>query len=345
MKDSIGILLLNTGTPSSCAPSDVRTYLTEFLMDGRVLDVPFWIREILVKWIIVPFRHKKSARAYAKIWTNGTSPLMLHSRELASKLQEELNVKVALGLSYASPSIEEALEELKGCLNIIIVPLFPQYASATSGSCIQEVMRLVSQWQVIPELSIQGPFANHELFLQAWYERAKAIDFSQYDHILFSFHGLPLRHVQKQDRTGCCLKKNCCNTLTQENAYCYPAQCTYTAKELAARLNIPDYTICFQSRLGLDKWLKPYTLDVIKERRKMGDTRLLVFAPSFVADCLETIYEISMEYKEDFLMMGGQTLDLVPSLNTHPAWVSALSQIIQEKMSPQIELSAFASIQ
>lgn len=332
--DKIGILLLNTGTPRSCAPRDVRKYLTDFLMDGRVLDVPFWIREILVKWLIVPFRYKKSARAYAKIWTNGGSPLMVHSTELAAKLSSELNLKVALGLSYANPSIKEALDELKGCLNIIVVPLFPQYASATSGSVIQEVMRCLSDWQVIPELSILGPFANHELFLDAWtmhtQEVTQEIDIQSYDHVLFSFHGLPIKHVQKADQAGCCLKRNCCKSLHEQNAYCYPAQCIYTAKELARRLNIDRYTICFQSRLGVDKWLTPYTTNVIKERRKMGDKRLLVFAPSFVADCLETLYEIGMEYREDFLMQGGQTLDLVPSLNTHPAWVSALGKIILE---------------
>ncbi len=330
MTDSLGILLLNTGTPSSCKPSDVRTYLSKFLMDGRVIDIPFWIREILVKWLIVPFRHKKSAKAYAKIWTEEGSPLMIHSQGLADCLKEELNAKVALGLSYATPSIEDALEELRDCLNIVVVPLFPQYASATSGSVIQEVMRRVSSWQTIPELTILGPFSNHELFLDAWVERSKDIDFDSYDHILFSFHGLPLRHVKKQDRAGCCLKRNCCNSLHQQNAYCYPAQCNNTARELASRLGITNYTICFQSRLGVDKWLSPYTSCVIKERRKMGDKRLLVFAPSFVADCLETTYEIGMEYQEEFIEQGGEALDLVPSLNTHPAWVSALSEIIME---------------
>lgn len=323
---SVGILLLNTGTPGSCRPKDVRRYLTQFLMDGRVIDIPYWLREILVKWIIVPFRYKKSARAYAKIWTQEGSPLMVHSLALKKALEESLNVQVALGLSYANPSIEEALSQLKGCVNIIVLPLFPQYASATSGSVIQEVMRILSTWQIIPELTILGPFANHESFLDAWYERAKDIDISSYDHVLFSFHGLPLSQVQK----SCCMKKNCCNQLEASNAYCYPAQCVHTAKELASRLNIYDYTICFQSRLGVDKWLKPYTQDIIKERRRLGDKRLLVFAPSFVADCLETIYEIGMEYREEFLMMGGQALDLVPSLNSHPAWVSALGEIVTQ---------------
>ncbi|MCE5294413.1 MAG: ferrochelatase [Chlamydiales bacterium] len=329
----IGILLLNTGTPRSCAPSDVKRYLKDFLMDGRVLDMPFWIREMLVKWLIVPFRYKNSARAYAKIWTRDGSPLLVHSQNLQQQLEEASDVKVALGLSYANPSIHEALQSLKGCTNLIVVPLFPQYASATSGSVIQETMRCLSSWQVIPELTILGPFANHPRFIDAWVARAQEIDFEAYDHVLFSFHGLPLSHVKKADRTGCCLKKNCCKSLHEENACCYPAQCVYTATAMATRLGIENYTICYQSRLGVDKWLAPYTIDVIKERRKQGDKRLLVFAPSFVADCLETIYELGMEYREDFLMMGGETLDLVPSLNTHPEWVSSLKDIIHEHIS------------
>lgn len=323
MNEKIGLLLLNTGTPQSCEPKEVKRYLKQFLMDPRVIDKPFWLRELLVKGIIVPFRYKKSARAYARIWTSQGSPLMAHSKALVAKLQEASQVKVALGLSYSYPSIEDALNELKGCLNIIVLPLFPQYASATSGSCIQEVMRCLSKWQVIPELSIVGPFANHEGFINAWVENAKTIDIKSYDHVLFSFHGLPIRQVKK----CCSMKKNCCQTLHEENAYCYPAQCVYTAEQIAKRLDIEQYSLCYQSRLGLDKWLSPYTANVIKDRRKCGDKRLLVFAPSFVADCLETLYEIGIEYREEFLMMGGDALDLVPSLNTHPAWIAALDRI------------------
>lgn len=302
-------------------------------MDERIIDMPLWRREILVKWLIVPFRYKKSARAYASIWTDKGSPLLANSEELVKALSEELNMKVAIGLSYAQPSIEQALNQLKGCINIIVLPLFPQYASATSGSCIQEVMRCISKWQVIPEITFHGPFANHPRFIDAWVESCQNIDFQAYDHILFSFHGLPLRQVKKQDRTGCCFKSNCCQTLREDNAYCYPAECVYTAKQLAERLGIVNYTICYQSRLGVDKWLGPYTIDTIKARRKLGDKKLLVFAPSFVADCLETIYEIGQEYKEDFLLMGGTSLDLVPSLNSHPAWVSALKDIILKEPS------------
>ncbi len=333
---TIGVLLLNTGTPLSCEPAAVRKYLKEFLMDGRVLDLPFWLREILVKWLIVPFRYKKSARAYAKIWTQDGSPLMRHASELRDMLASSLDCKVALGLSYSRPSIEEGLKQLKGCLGIIVVPLFPQYASATSGSTIQEVMRVVSSWQIIPEMRILGPFSNHEPFINAWVERAKEFDIQSYDHVIFSFHGLPVKHIQKQGLT-CCLKRNCCSSLHQENAYCYPAQCTYLAQELVKRLQIERYTIAYQSRLGVDRWLKPYTNGVIKERSKLGDKRLLVFAPSFVADCLETLYEIGMEYREEFLMQGGKTLDLVPSLNTHPAWVDALSQLIRDQPQSQKE--------
>lgn len=302
-------------------------------MDGRILDIPYWRRELLVKWLIVPFRYKKSARAYAKIWTEAGSPLMMHSKMLVKALSEELQMKVAIGLSYANPSIEQALNQLRDCTKIIVVPLFPQYASATSGSCLQEVMRALSTWQVIPEITFRGPFANHDRFIDAWVANCQNIDIQSYDHVLFSFHGLPIKQVKKQDRErngskSCCFKSNCCLTLNHENAYCYAAECVYTAKKIAERLNIENYTLCYQSRLGVEKWLGPYTIDTIKARRKLGDKKLLVFAPSFVADCLETLYEISMEYKEEFLLMGGTTLDLVPSLNASPAWVSALKDII-----------------
>ena len=275
-------------------------------MDKRVIDKPYWLRTLLVKAVIVPFRYKNSARCYSTIWTPDGSPLMVHSKKLVEKLQETMQVKVAIGLSYSFPSIEEATSELKGCQQIIVLPLFPQYASATSGSCIQEVMRCLSKWQVIPELSIVGPFAEDERFIDAWVENAKSIDIDAYDHVLFSFHGLPVSQVQKAD------------------TFSYPDQCVSTAEAIAKRLNITRYTICYQSRLGREEWLTPYTAGVIKERANLGDKRLLVFAPSFVADCLETLYEIGIEYREEFQALGGEALDLVPSLNTHPAWIKAV---------------------
>jgi len=308
------VLLLNTGTPSACTLPEVKRYLTEFLMDERIIDMPFWRREILVKWCIVPFRYKKSARAYAKIWTEEGSPLLVHSKKLAASLEFD----TVLGLSYSKPSIGQALDKLKGYHHIVVVPLFPQYASATSGSVLQEVMRHISRWQAIPEISVCGPFYDNELFINAWVENARHIQFEAYDNVLFSFHGLPMRQVKK------------------DTTFCYPAQCAATAKAIAERLNIPRYTLCYQSRLGRAKWLEPYTQNVIKQERKKGAKKLLVFAPSFVADCLETIYEIGMEYREEFLTMGGEALDLVPSLNSSPAWTAALTEIIKEKIPQKV---------
>lgn len=331
MKES-AVLLVNTGTPPSCAPRDVRKYLTQFLLDGRVIDLPLWLREIVVKGFIVPFRYKKSAKAYARVWTEQGSPLLLHSNALRQCVEEKLGVKVALGMRYGSPSIEQGLRLLAGASRIVIVPLFPQYASATSGSVIEEAMRCLSHWQVIPELALLGPFMSNELFLDTWIQRAKAIDFQMYDHVIFSFHGLPLKHIKNADRYGCCLKKNCCQSLHAQNFFCYSAQCKTMGHELAERLSLSDYSISFQSRLGLDRWLSPYTVDVIRERRKRGDKRLLVFAPSFVADCLETTYEIGMEAREEFMMHGGDALDLVPSLNCEPAWVDALCHIVNDNL-------------
>lgn len=326
------VLLLNTGTPSACTLPEVKRYLTEFLMDERIIDMPFWRREILVKWCIVPFRYKKSARAYAKIWTDNGSPLLVNTHALANKLQERLATSVAVGMRYGNPSIEEGLESLKSCQQIVIVPLFPQYASATSGSIITDAMRILSSWQVIPALTITGPFVENEEYMQAWEEKTLGIDFASYDHILFSFHGLPLSQIQKGDRSGTCLKKGCCNERNAENYFCYSAQCKTFGNELARRLGISHYTISFQSRLGMEKWLSPYTAEVVKDLRKRGAKRLLVFSPSFVSDCLETLYEIGIELREEFLVHGGQKLDLVPSLNSDDAWVDTLCNMIYNKV-------------
>lgn len=329
METNTGILLVNTGTPDSVQFQDVKRYLKEFLLDARILDKPLWIRELLVHGVIVPFRYKKSARAYAKIWTANGSPLLVHTQVLAERLQEALGLPVEVGMRYGNPSIESGLKKLQFCQKIVIVPLFPQYASATSGSVLTEAMRVLSSWQVIPEVVFKGPFSTDEDYMQAWVANAQGIDFSEYDHVLFSFHGLPLSQIRKADRTGCCLKKNCCNEPRAENAFCYSAQCKTFGHELAMRLGITNYSITFQSRLGIEKWLSPYTAQVIQDLRKQGAKKLLVFSPSFVADCLETLYEISIELRDEFLVHGGERLDLVPSLNDNPLWIEALCNTLK----------------
>jgi protoporphyrin/coproporphyrin ferrochelatase len=330
-----GILLVNLGTPDSPSTTDVRKYLREFLMDPRVIDIPFISRWLLVNLIITTFRAPKSALLYSKVWRkDGTSPLLYYSIRQKELLQQLLGneYQVELGMRYQSPSIESALIKFKKPLfkKIIVFPLFPQYASASNGSVVEKVMEIVQKWEAIPEIKFTGGFGNDENFIEAFAEVGKKYNHAAYDHVLFSFHGLPERQIKKADCNDYCFKENCCSSLNENNALCYRAQCFSTARLLAEELNIPEekYTICFQSRLGKDPWIKPYSDIIIKERADAGNKKLLVFAPAFVSDCLETLYEIKVEYEELFKKHGGEKLDMVESLNDSPKWIQAMERVL-----------------
>lgn len=335
-----GVLLVNLGTPDSPATSDVRKYLDEFLMDGRVIDVNPVLRTFLVKGIIVPFRSIKSAKLYKAIWhdDNG-SPLLYYSIIQHKLLEERLGdeYQVELAMRYQSPSIDTALERLKASLvdSIQVIALFPQYASASTGSVYDKVMDIVRRWQTIPSISFINSFHDNELMIETFADNGRKYKPETYDHILFSFHGLPQRQLKKCDHTGnYCLKvENCCNTLNDTNKFCYSAQSHHTAKLIAAKLalNEADYTVCFQSRLGNDPWVKPYTSEIIEKLAKEGKKRLLVFCPAFVADCLETVYEVTEEYGQEFKELGGEHIQLVESLNDSPKWIDALEQMVRGK--------------
>ncbi|HXH99432.1 MAG TPA: ferrochelatase [Sphingobacteriaceae bacterium] len=332
-----GVLLVNLGTPDSPSVSDVRRYLNEFLMDGRVIDVdPVW-RNILVKGIIVPFRAPKSAKLYNEIWSDTTgSPLLHFSKLQAAALSQRLgdDYHVELAMRYQNPSIESALNKLKDAqvTSIRVIPLFPHYASASTGSVLDKVMELVKSWQTIPNISFVNSFHDNELMIETFVEHAVKHHPETYDHILFSFHGLPQRHLIKSDHSGnhCLKTDSCCATLTANNKFCYSAQCYDTARLIAGKLNWPEdrYTVCFQSRLGKDPWVQPYTSEVIKQVAEKGIKRLLVFCPAFVADCLETVYEVTVEYGDEFKALGGEHVQLVESLNDHPKWIEALEQMV-----------------
>lgn len=332
-----GVLLVNLGTPDSPSTSDVRKYLNEFLMDARVIDVNPALRTFLVRGVITPFRSPKSAKLYQEIWDSKTGSPLLHYSILQHKLlQEELGdeYQVELAMRYQTPSIESALERLKTSLveSIQVIALFPQYASASTGSVHQKVMQIVSTWQTIPDISFINSFHDNDLMIQTFADNGSKYQPGTYDHILFSFHGLPQRQLIKCDHTGAyCLKvDNCCHTLNDTNKFCYSAQSHHTAKLIAEKLNVPKekYTICFQSRLGSDPWVQPYTSEVIKKLAAEGKKRLLVFCPAFVADCLETVYEVSVEYHEEFKAAGGEHVQLVESLNDSPTWIQALKQMV-----------------
>jgi ferrochelatase len=330
-----GVLLVNLGTPKSPKPKDVFRYLVEFLTDSRVVDIPWLQRQLLVRGLIVPRRYKMSAKAYQQVWTKEGSPLMVYGNQVQKALQSSLgsNYKVELAMRYQEPSIRKTLDALlkHQIKHLIVVPLFPQYASATTGSVLQSVQENLSRYQVIPKITMIDHFFDHPKMIAAFCEVAKSYDLGNYDHILFSFHGLPERHLKKADRNNHCrYNKSCCNELTSKNVTCYSAQCYGTAKAIAKDLGLSQdsYEISFQSRLGKDPWLKPYTSEVIENLAKAGKKKVLVFCPSFVCDCLETIYEIGMEYSEEFKHAGGERLDLVPGLNAHPMWIEALKDIV-----------------
>ena len=331
-----GILLVNLGTPDSPKTSDVRTYLREFLSDPRVIDINPIGRYILVNAIIAPFRSPKSAATYKKVWTENGSPLMFYGIGLKEKVQERLGpgFQVELAMRYQSPSIESVLDKMQsdGIDDIKVIPLFPQYASATVGSVHEKVMEVISKWQTIPKLEFVKSYHDWPKLIQAFAENSQKYPLKDFDYYLFSFHGLPKRQLRKADlsKKQCEGGGECCQVLNDLNKNCYGAQCHDTAHRIADYLGISknNYSISFQSRLGNDPWIGPYTSEVLKDLIAQGKKKVLVFCPAFVADCLETIYEIGMEYKEEFIHLGGERLELVESLNISPTWVEALSEII-----------------
>lgn len=328
-----GVLLVNLGTPDSPKPKDVGPYLSQFLNDPRVIDIPWLLRKILVNLIIVPFRTRKSAKVYKELWTEDGSPLLIYSNKAKDLLQKELGdgYDVYLAMRYKNPSIPDVLEQMKkkNYGKIIVLPMFPQYASASTGSALEEVMRVVMKWWVIPELSMISQYFDHPTYIEAFVERGKKYPFQEYDHVLFSYHGLPQRQLDKVYNEGLCDDRDCEHELTDENHYCYKATCYSTSRAIASRLGIPEekYTVCFQSRLD-NGWAKPYSDEVVRDCAKKGMKKILVFSPAFTADCLETIIEIGEEYQEIFEEHGGEKVQLVESLNDHPLWISCMKELV-----------------
>jgi ferrochelatase len=335
MKSRTGVLLINLGTPDSPSVSDVRSYLSQFLNDPRVIDIPWLLRKMLVNLIIVPFRAPKSAKIYQKLWTANGSPLLFHSRRVQKLLQQELgeDYDVHLAMRYKNPSIPDVMEAMrkKHYKRMIVLPMFPQYASASTGSAHDEVMRVLRTWWVIPEVKFISQYYDHPLFIEGFLQRAKQYKLADYDHILFSYHGLPERQVDKVYDEGLCADHNCEHEVSEDSQYCYKATCYATTRLLATRLNLPQerYTVCFQSRLD-QKWIKPFSDEVVRECGKKGMKKLLVFSPAFTADCLETIIEIGEEYQDIFKEHGGEKVQLVESLNDHPVWIQCLRDLVVE---------------
>lgn len=333
-----GVLLINLGTPDAPESGPVRRYLREFLSDPRVIDINPVARKLLLEAVILPVRPARSAEAYRKVWTDKGSPLLVESLALVDRVREALGpgVPVELGMRYGNPSLGAALGKLVAARadRIAVAPLYPQYSSAATGSSLEEVFRQAGRLDVVPNLSVLPPFYDDPQFIEAFARQGRPVlEREKPDHVLFSFHGLPERQVRRSDPTGrhCLQSADCCDVMVDANRDCYRAQCFATARSLAERLALPQggYTVCFQSRLGSTPWIKPYTDLVLPELAARGLKRLAVFCPAFVADCLETLEEIGLRAREQWLGLGGESLALVPSLNASPAWVTALTGLLQ----------------
>ena len=328
-----GLLLINLGTPEAPEPGPVRTYLREFLNDSRVLDIHPVGRAALLNLIILPRRPAQSAEAYGKIWTDRGSPLMVHSQDLAAGVAGKLGEswEVSLGMRYGSPSIASALLDLvdAGVERVIALPLYPQYASSSTGTALEELYATAGSMWNVPPLSVVPPFYDDPGFIDAFAAVARPVlGELEPDHVLFSYHGLPERHMIKSDLSGshCLATAGCCDEIVKANRHCYRAQCYATTRLLAGALELDAaaYSVSFQSRLGRTPWIKPYTDHALPQLAARGVKKLAVLCPSFVADCLETLEEIAIRGVAQFREAGGDELVLVPSLNSSPAWIDAV---------------------
>ena len=332
MKTKKGLLLINLGTPDDPGYLSVFKYLRQFLMDPKVITVPYILRFILVSLVIVPFRAFSSGRIYKKIWTENGSPLIVNTSALADKVSKKVpNIEVEFAMRYQSPSIEDKLKKLisQNLDEIIILPLFPQYSTATTGSVFDEISRVLKKQSVTPSIKFINQFYDQESFIDSWEERLESFNVNEYDHILFSYHGLPTKAVDDIYEDSLCADNNCENEITNENKFCYKATCYETTRLIAKRLNLSSdkYTVSFQSRLTKN-WLEPFTDEVLESFPDRGIKKILVLSPAFTADNLETLYEIDDEYKELFLENGGKSLTMVPSLNDSSKWADSIVEII-----------------
>jgi len=331
-----GVLLINLGSPDSPSVPDVRKYLAEFLMDGRVLDAPWLIRTAVVYGTILPFRPQQSAHAYRSIWMPEGSPLIVTSRNVHRQLQERMgSVPVELAMRYRNPSIESAVSSLRGrgVEDLLVVPLFPQYAMSSFETAAVRAREVAAKIAPGIRVRVVPPFYADPGYIRALVASAAPALDAGYDHLLFSFHGLPERHLRKSDPTGChCLTAyNCCEQPSPARETCYRAQCFATVRAFVSEAGVENckYSAAFQSRLGRDPWLKPYTDFELERLAQSGVRKLVVICPAFVSDCLETLEEIAMRGRETFIGAGGKEFTLIPCLNEHPRWLEALEAIVR----------------
>ncbi|MBC8242859.1 MAG: ferrochelatase [Verrucomicrobia bacterium] len=341
MSDKKGVLLVNLGSPDSPAVGDVRRYLREFLMDGRVMDIPWLTRFFVVHFAILPTRPRESAEAYRKVWLPEGSPLVVTSKNVRAQLQARVDVPVELAMRYQNPSIEQAVDTLlkSGVDEILLIPLFPHYAMSSYETAVEKTKTVLHRRAPGVKLVVQPPFFDQPDYIRALAASARETLDRGYDHLLFSFHGLPERQLRKTDPSGrhCLAASDCCAGSHPAHGTCYRAQCFKTVEAFVQAAGVPPekYSVAFQSRLGRDPWLQPYTDLELPRLAKLGVKRMLVICPAFVSDCLETVEEIGMRAKETFTEAGGESLELVPCMNEHPLWIKAVENMVTAFVSPE----------
>ena len=331
------VILMNLGSPDSTEAPDVKRYLTEFLMDGRVIDYPWLFRKILVQGIIVPTRASNSAEAYKTIWTRDGSPLIHLTRELQQALQPQVDEPVEIAMRYGNPSMEQAYERVlasvPGLEEVVAIPLYPHYAMASYETAVEYAKEVYRKKKYTFNLRFIRPFYDEPHYLHALSELIRPYLSRDYDHILFSYHGIPARHIKKTDPTHhhCLSSKDCCDIPSMAHGRCYRHQCFATTEKVVQRLGIPEgkYSNSFQSRLGKG-WLEPFTDIRLEEMPREGIKKLLILCPAFVSDCLETLEEIAIRGKETFLAAGGEEYEMIPCLNVDPLWVQALAGWVRD---------------
>lgn len=335
------VVLMNLGSPDSTQIKDVKNYLTQFLMDERVIDKPYLLRSLLVKGIIVPFRVRKSSEAYRSVWADEGAPLIIFSKALQTAIQKNFDEPVEIAMRYGNPSSINILKKLHqqnpGLTEIILLPLYPHYAMSSYETAVEDIKFAHRKGNYTTHLTTIKPFYNNKDYLYALSQSIKPYIENDFDKILFSYHGLPERHIKKTDVTGChCLKvNNCCHIPSPAHAFCYHHQTKFTTESVIKALNIPQEKAeqTFQSRLGRDSWLTPYTAVRLTVLPKEGIKKLLVACPAFVSDCLETLEEMAIQGKEIFLNAGGESFQLIPCLNTDPLWIQAITNWVKAYMT------------
>ena len=331
-----GILLMNLGSPDSTKVKDVRRYLNEFLMDERVIDVPYLLRLLLVKGIITVFRAPKSAEAYKEVWTDKGSPLVELTRQLQHALQQKVSEPVEIGMRYGNPSpkagFDKLLQREPGIEEVIAVPLYPHYAMSSYETAVEYAKEVYKKNGYTFSLKFVDPYYNKPDYIEALAASMRPHLQKEYDHILFSYHGVPGRHIRKSDITGnhCLATADCCDVASPAHAHCYRHQCFTTTRLVTEKLGIhkSKYSISFQSRLGKG-WLQPFTDIRLEEMPKEGIKKLLILCPAFVSDCLETLEEIAMRGKETFMDAGGESYEMIPCMNVGEKWVEALEGMVK----------------